>query len=38
MEDLVLDPDVAYSHSSPEEAGQFHEFSYVDIDTFLATF
>ncbi len=38
VEDLVLDLDVAYSDSSPEEAGQFQELTYVDIDTFLATF
>ena len=38
VEDLVLDLDVAYSDSSPEEAGQFQELTYVDIDTFLTTF
>jgi hypothetical protein len=38
VEDLVLDLDVAYSDSSPEEAGQFQELTYVDIDTFLASF
>ena len=36
--DLVLDLDVAYSDSSPDQAGQFQELTYVDIDTFLATF
>jgi len=38
VEDLVLDLDVAYSDSSPDQAGQFQELTYVDIDTFLATF
>jgi len=38
---LVLDLDAAYSDSSigsPEQADQSQELTYVDIDTFLATF
>ena len=38
VEDLVLHLDVAYSDSSPDQAGQFQELTYVDIDIFLATF
>ena len=41
MEDLVLDLDAAYSDSSissPDQADQSQELTYVDIDTFLATF
>ena len=41
VEDLVLDLDAAYSDSSigsPDQADQSRELTYVDIDTFLATF
>ena len=41
MEDLVLEPDVAYSDSSIEstdQADESQELTYVDIDTILATF
>ena len=41
VEDLVLDLDAAYSDSStgsPDQADQSQELTYVDIDTFLATF
>ena len=41
VEDLALDLDAAYSDSSigsPDQADQSQELTYVDIDTFLATF
>ena len=41
VEDLVLDLDASYSDSSTgfsDQADQPQELTYVDIDTFLATF
>jgi len=41
VEDLVLDPAAAYSDSSigsADQADQSQQLTYVDIDTFLATF
>jgi hypothetical protein len=41
VEDLVLELDAAYSGNAidaPVEAGESHELTYVDIDTFLANF
>ena len=41
VEDLVLDLDAAYSDSSsgsPDQPDRSRELTYVDIDTFLATF
>jgi hypothetical protein len=41
MKDLVLEPDADYSDSSigfPDQTDQSQELTYVDIDTFLATF
>ncbi len=41
MDGLVLELDAAYSDSSigsPDQADECQELTYVDIDTFLATF
>ena len=41
VDGLVLELDAAYSTSSigsPDQADQSQELTYVDIDTFLATF
>ena len=41
VDDLVLELDAAYtgnSLDSPVEADESHELTYVDIDTFLASF
>jgi hypothetical protein len=41
VDGLVLELDAAYSDSSigsPDQADQSQELTYVDIDTFLATF
>ncbi len=41
VDGLVLDLDAAYSASSidsPDQADQSQELTYVDIDTFLASF
>ena len=36
--ELVLELDAAYSGKAPNEADESHELTYVDIDTFLASF
>ena len=41
MDELVLELDAAYSGNSidtPDEADESQELTYVDIDTFLASF
>ena len=41
MDSLVVELDAAYSASSivsPDQADESQELTYVDIDTFLATF
>ncbi len=41
VDELVLEPDASYADNSmcsADEADEFHELSYVDIDTFLESF